>query len=134
MIPDYRSRPGTQVQAWPAEALAMDTERPAPPLIRPRHPALVIWRTTLLHGNGRNSSPRPRLAQYVAMNPPPPAGQQREMAQRSRILSWSACSPPDGDAFPGDPRRIEEQRAEQASLSPLGRRLLGLDEWAGNPA
>jgi len=95
---------------------------------------LVIWKTTLLHGNGRNSSQRPRLAQYVAMNPPPPAGQQREMAQRSRILSWSACSPPDGDAFPGDPRRIEEQRAEQASLSPLGRRLLGLDEWAGNPA
>jgi hypothetical protein len=40
----------------------------------------------------------------------------------------------DGDAFPGDPRRIEEQRGEQMSLSPLGRRLPGLDEWAGNPA
>jgi hypothetical protein len=51
------------------------------------------------------------------------------MQRRSRILSWSTCAPPDGDAFPGDPRRIEEQRGEPASLSLLGRRLLGLDEW-----
>jgi Phytanoyl-CoA dioxygenase (PhyH) len=90
---------------------------------------LVIWKTTLLHGNGRNSAQRPRLAQYITMNPLSPAGEQREMERRSRILSWSACAPPDGDAFPGDPRRIEEQRGEPASLSPLGRRLLGLDEW-----
>jgi len=53
---------------------------------------LAIWKTTLLHGNGRNSSQRPRLAQYVAMNPPPPAGEQRETVRRSRITSWSTCS------------------------------------------
>jgi hypothetical protein len=90
---------------------------------------LVVWKTTLLHGNGRNSSRRPRLAQYVTMNPLPPAGEQREAERRSRVRSWSTCAPPSGDAFPGDPRRIEEQRGEPASLSPLGRRLLGLDEW-----
>ena len=94
---------------------------------------LVIWKTTLLHGNGRNSSQRPRLAQYVAMNPPPPAGEQREAVRRKRIVSWSTCAPPDGNAFPGDPRRIEEQRAQPASLGPLGRCLLGLDEWAHAP-
>lgn len=91
---------------------------------------LVIWKTTLLHGNGRNSAQRPRLAQYIAMNPLPPAGEQREAQRRSRILSWSTCAPPDGRAFPGDPRRVEEQRNELATLGPLGRRLLGLDEWA----
>jgi hypothetical protein len=63
------------------------------------------------------------------MNPLHPAGEQRETVRRNRIMSWSACAPPDGDAFPGDPRRIEEQRGEPASLSLLGRRLLGLDEW-----
>jgi Phytanoyl-CoA dioxygenase (PhyH) len=94
---------------------------------------LVIWRTTLLHGNGRNSAQRPRLAQYVSMNPLPPPGEQREALRRSRITSWSACAPPDGDAFPGDPRCLEEQRGEPASLSLLGRRLLGLDEWPQPP-
>jgi hypothetical protein len=82
---------------------------------------LVVWKTTLLHGNGRNSAQRPRLAQY-------------ETLKQQRILSWSTCAPPDAAAFPGDPRRIEEQRREPASLGPLGRRLLGLDEWAGAPA
>jgi hypothetical protein len=94
---------------------------------------LVIWKTTLLHGNGRNSSQRPRLAQYLAMNPRPPAGELRETERRSRVTSWSASVAPDGDAFPGDPRRIEEQRGEPAWLSPLGRRLLGIDEWAHTP-
>jgi hypothetical protein len=89
---------------------------------------LVIWKTTLLHGNGRNSSQRPRLAQYLTMNPLPPAGELRETERRNRITSWSACTPPDGHAFPGDPRRIEEQLGEPASLGPLGRRLLGIDE------
>ena len=95
---------------------------------------LIIWKTTLLHGNGRNSAQPPRLAQYLTMNPLPPAGEQRETLRRNRIMSWSACAPPDGDAFPGDPRRIEEQRGEPASLSLLGRRLLGLDEWPQPPA
>jgi hypothetical protein len=92
---------------------------------------LAIWKTTLLHGNGRNSAQRPRLAQYLTMNPPPPPGSQRETVRGERLTSWSMCAPPPGDAFPGDPRRIEEQRGQPASLSPLGRRLLGLDEWAG---
>ena len=31
--------------------------------------------------------------------------------------------------FPGDPRRIEEDHGTTAELTPLGRKLLGLDLW-----
>jgi hypothetical protein len=68
------------------------------------------------------------------MNPLPPAGVERETLRQQRITSWSTCAPPDTPAFPGDPRRIEEQRREPASLGPLGQRLLGLGEWADVPA
>lgn len=30
---------------------------------------LIIWQASLLHGNGRNTSDRPRLAQYICMTP-----------------------------------------------------------------
>ncbi|GIT28684.1 MAG: hypothetical protein Ct9H300mP1_07300 [Planctomycetaceae bacterium] len=36
---------------------------------------------------------------------------------------------PDGNPFPGDPRDWEQQHGTTAALSPLGRRLLGLDSW-----
>jgi hypothetical protein len=31
--------------------------------------------------------------------------------------------------FPGDRRKIEEQLGRPAELTPLGRKLLGLDSW-----
>ena len=36
---------------------------------------------------------------------------------------------PDGNPFPGDPREWEHQHGTTAALSPLGRKLLGLDSW-----
>ncbi len=88
---------------------------------------LVVWSTLLPHGNGENRSDRPRLAQYISMHP---ARWQDEEARRTRIGCWRGNTPPPGKAFPGDPRRIEEQRQEPAHLTPLGARLLGLEPWA----
>lgn len=87
---------------------------------------LVIWSTLLPHGNGQNTSDRPRLAQYLSMHP---AREDNATARETRIRCWQQCLPPPGKPFPGDPRRIEEERARPAQLTALGRRLLGLDSW-----
>ncbi len=90
---------------------------------------IVIWRSTMLHGNGRNSSDRPRLAQYVSMNPVPADKTVKEERRAERVASWSGNEPAPGKSFLGDPRHTEQQRTAPARLTDLGRHLLGLDEW-----
>lgn len=83
---------------------------------------LIIWNNLLAHGNGHNTSDRPRLAQYISMSP---ARQNNEEARRARIerhekrLTYKD----------GDERRWEELHGKSAQLTPLGRKLLGLDVW-----
>lgn len=90
---------------------------------------MAIWASTMLHGNGRNTSERVRLAQYVTMNPPPGGAEQRLEVREMRVASWRGNAPGPGDSFRGDGRRVEEQRRGPAQLTALGRRLLGLDPW-----
>jgi len=86
---------------------------------------LVIWTTLLPHGNGHNVSGRPRLAQYVTMNP---ADEDNLDLRQTRITCWQQKRPMPGRAFPGDPRGLENQ-TPSAELSPLGRKLLGIVSW-----
>lgn len=87
---------------------------------------IVIWDRLLAHGNGRNLSDRPRLAQYVAMAPP----QFYDNGEREeRIQSWLNREPLDRSYFYGDPRRIEQTQFPVPELTPLGRKLLGVDLW-----
>ena len=44
-----------------------------------------------------------------------------------RIDAWLHRKAPEGDAFPGDPRLWERLHGTTAALTPLGRKLLGLD-------
>lgn len=85
---------------------------------------LIIWHTGLLHGNGRNQTDRPRLAQYITMFP---AKEDDEALRQHRIDSWRRSSTP--GKFPGDPRKLEEQAGKTAELTPLGKKLLGLERW-----
>jgi hypothetical protein len=87
---------------------------------------LLVWTTLLLHGNGHNVSKKPRLCQYISMNP---ADEQNDELRERRISAWRDNTHPAGRAFPGDPRGIEEQRESPAELTALGRRLLGADTW-----
>ena len=88
----------------------------------------IIWNSALPHGNHRNSSGKPRLAQYVRCFPAEPGNRELRSA---RIQSWHKRAHPafqNPRAFPGDPRRREAEYPA-AALSPLGRRLLGIDDW-----
>lgn len=87
---------------------------------------LLIWHRLLAHGIGRNTSNRPRLAQYISMFPARP---ENEELREKRIRMWQERLPPEGRAFPGDPRGWEREHGRTAELTPLGRRLLGLDPW-----
>lgn len=92
---------------------------------------LLIWDSRLAHGVSPNTSNKPRMAQYLSMSP---AQEGNQKARDWRIDSWLHRKAPDGDAFPGDPRRWEERFGTTCALNPLGRKLLGLDSWEDGAA
>ncbi len=87
---------------------------------------LVIWNMQLAHGNGRNEGTRPRLAQYITMYPASNDEQQRT----DRVACWRDRHAPAG--WEKDvPAKFKgrEQNNPPAELTPLGRKLLGVDLW-----
>jgi hypothetical protein len=87
---------------------------------------LVIWNRTLAHGNGRNVGRGPRLAQYITMYPASDDEQQRQ----DRIACWRDRHAPNfWERDIPEKFRGREKRLPAAELTPLGRKLLGLDLW-----
>jgi hypothetical protein len=87
---------------------------------------LVVWDSRLAHGNSKNLGTRPRLAFYVAM------GSFGDKARDASVESWRS-----GRCVPWWRKRHGYARIEPwppASLTPLGRRLLGLDDWPAESA
>jgi Phytanoyl-CoA dioxygenase (PhyH) len=83
---------------------------------------LVIWQSSLPHGSSPNSAQRPRMAQYISMHP---AREQDEEARQRRITGWQ-------ERLTGLGRETKEKEhfhGRTAGLTPLGRKLLGLDRW-----
>jgi hypothetical protein len=66
------------------------------------------------------------MAQYISMHP---AEYDNAEEREERIRLWRELDHPKRDAFPGDPREWEKHNAKTAELTPLGRKLLGLDRW-----
>lgn len=86
---------------------------------------LIIWHTGLLHGNGRNETDQPRLAQYISMFP---AKEEDEELRQHRVDSWRNRTAP--GRFPVDTaRHWEETHYQTAQLTELGEKLLGLTPW-----
>jgi hypothetical protein len=88
---------------------------------------LLIFNSTQPHGIRPNTSGnKVRLAQYISMMP---AQEDNEELRQWRINSWKDRRAPEGYAFPGDPRGWEQTKYQTAVLSPLGKKLLGLEKW-----
>lgn len=88
---------------------------------------LLIFDSRQPHGIRPNlSKDKVRIAQYISMMP---AEEDNEELRQWRISSWKERRAPEGYAFPGDPRGWEKSKYATAHLSPLGRKLLGLDNW-----
>jgi hypothetical protein len=92
---------------------------------------LIVWNKLFPHGNGHNVSTQPRLAQYISMSP---AHEDDEKRRQDRIMQWRDRLPPSYYWAPGDPRNWEREHGATAELTPLGRKLLGLDRWENNPS
>ena len=93
---------------------------------------LLIWNSLLPHGIRPNrSADRVRMAQYISMTP---ASESNATLRDWRIRSWRDREPPQGYAFPGDPREWEKTRYGRAALTALGEKLLGLRRWNDGPA
>ncbi len=88
---------------------------------------LLIFNSMQPHGiRVNNSGSKVRIAQYISMMP---AEEENETLRDWRISSWRERKAPEGYAFPGDPRKWEQTKYGTAVLSPLGKKLLGLDKW-----
>ncbi len=83
---------------------------------------LVIWHSALPHGSSPNGSDRPRIVQYITMSPAP---KDSEEARQKRITGWRERLTGLGK----EEQEKEHFHGETAELTPLGRRLLGLDSW-----
>jgi Phytanoyl-CoA dioxygenase (PhyH) len=82
---------------------------------------LIVWDSRLAHGNSKNVSSRPRIAFYVMM------GRADERSQQAAVESWQT-----GRCVPWWRSRPGYDRVEPwppASLTRLGRRLLGMEDW-----
>ncbi len=87
---------------------------------------LLIWNSMLAHGIRPNRSENVRLAQYISMVP---ANEENQSLVDWRVKSWQDRIAPQGYAFPGDPRNWEQTKYEQATLTDLGEKILGLQKW-----
>ena len=89
---------------------------------------LIIWDRMLAHGNGHNTSDKPRpgpVHHHAACR----RTRRRTAATTHRVVRERrpAQSPGGGAGWPRDPRDREHRTQSPAVLTSLGRKLLGLD-------
>jgi len=86
--------------------------------------SLVLFHRLMPHTNGLNLSPRHRLVQYVTMHP---AGDEEERLQRIEL--WRGKMPPEWAIRQKVPGQQLPEPGAAAELTPLGKKLVGLEAW-----
>jgi ectoine hydroxylase-related dioxygenase (phytanoyl-CoA dioxygenase family) len=87
---------------------------------------LLIFNVLQAHGLRPNVSNEACISQYISMFPAQP---QNESLTQWRETQWRDRVIPEGIAFPGDPRNLEQTKFKQAELTTLGEKLLGIKAW-----
>jgi hypothetical protein len=91
---------------------------------------LIIWHSSLPHGAGLNTRRYPRVVQYITMYP---VQEKDENILTHRVNAWRnnlAGLIVEATDSTWELRKEKEHAVGQtANLSPLGRKLLGLDRW-----
>lgn len=89
---------------------------------------LIIWHSSLPHAPGKNRGVHPRVVQYITMYP---AKEKDEELRKYRVKAWlySLAGGGHSSKMLELRKEIEHDLGQTAKLSPLGRKLLGLDKW-----
>jgi ectoine hydroxylase-related dioxygenase (phytanoyl-CoA dioxygenase family) len=131
----FQCVPGTHLRVEEIAAAIPEGRNPRTPIVDPKDiqsvPGkagdLIIWNNWLLHSNSRNRTHKPRLAQYVTMTP---ASYHTEEEREFRINAWKGNLVPfNQNEYGEDPRGIEKAKPTYASLTELGKKLLGEVAW-----
>jgi hypothetical protein len=111
----------------PDDLWDVDVEQHAPVAVPGCAGDLVVWDARLPHGNEAVVGGAPRLVQFLTMWPP---GTWGETAADHQAI-WRSRRP--NPAYLGKPGWDRTEPWGPAALTALGRRLIGLDPWAGDP-
>lgn len=88
---------------------------------------LIVWNSLLPHGPAPNFSQRPRIAQFVSMG-----RTSTNAVLLERIASW--CKEKRApENWRGWPNQQDPEPGPPVQLTPLGRRLVGIDPWPAEP-
>ncbi len=84
---------------------------------------LVIWHSALPHGSSPNRAAVPRISQYVTMTPAPDELSPESRAESERWWRQRLTG------LGRNEKAREHFKGTTAELTPLGRKLLGVDAW-----
>lgn len=117
-LPNWLAAHGDSV----ADALAAETPRAV--RVGGEAGSMVIWSRLTPHSSARNDADQPRWAQYVTMSPAVAEEERMRLAadfRAKRAPPWALRQRVPGQCSP-EPGGLAE-------LTPLGRRLAGVDPW-----
>lgn len=115
----FRDRGGWLARNAGAPTWGIELEGHEPTPVPARAGDLIVFDARLPHGSEANSAATPRLAQYVTMREPDAWGGSAEGRVELYAAGRSVFGAYEGRVEPWPP----------ATLTPLGRRLLGADSW-----